>query len=261
MKLNKNNNSYTFLYAAVLVVVVATALSLTATGLRSRQQANREREKKQALLAAVHIGNDERGAAGADAVDTLYERYIVERYIVGADGERREGDAFAVDMKAVYDRVKQINARSTTDTERAALRAALELPVFVCCTDEGTTKYILPVYGLGLWGAVWGYVSFDEDANTIYGATFDHKGETPGLGAEIATPRFAAQFRGRRIFDNGAFTSVRIVKGGAAADDVHAVDAISGGTITSRGVEAMLRSCLAEYAAFFAKQQSIIIEP
>ncbi|MDR0667803.1 MAG: NADH:ubiquinone reductase (Na(+)-transporting) subunit C [Prevotellaceae bacterium] len=253
VKWNKNSNSYTVLYAAALVVVVATALALAATVLKSRQQANIELEKKQAILAAVNKTDSIDMQPNKRAyVEALYKKYIVEQYIIGGQGERKEGDAFAVDMKTQYDIIKQLSADDLETTRRVALRAQLTLPVYVCWNDDSTCKYILPVYGLGLWGAVWGYVAFNDDLNTIYGATFDHKGETPGLGAEIATPRFAGQFIGKQIFEHGTFTSILILKGGAAPDDPHGVDAISGGTITSRGVEAMLKNCLTEYLPFLA---------
>lgn len=253
VKWNKNSNTYTVLYAAALVVVVATALALAATLLKSRQQANIELEKKQAILASVHKTDSVDAQPNKRAVvEALYKKYIVEQYIISGQGERKEGDAFAVDMKTQYDIIKQLSADNLDETRRAALCAQLSLPVYVCRNDDSARKYILPVYGLGLWGAVWGYVAFNDDMNTVYGATFDHKGETPGLGAEIATPEFAARFIGKQIFENGTFTSIRILKGGAAPDDPHGVDAISGGTITSRGVEAMLKNGLSEYLPFLA---------
>ncbi|MDR2362355.1 MAG: NADH:ubiquinone reductase (Na(+)-transporting) subunit C [Prevotellaceae bacterium] len=256
LKWNKNNNGYTILYATALVVVVATALALTATGLKSRQQANIAIEKKQNILTAVHKTDSIDGRPNKRAyIEALYEKYIVEQYIVGEEGGRKEGDAFAVDMKTQYDIIRQIDAGNLDAARQASLRAALKLPVYVCRNDDGAYKYILPVYGLGLWGAVWGYIAFDDDMNTIYGATFDHKGETPGLGAEIATPTFSKKFIGKQIFDRGTFTSIHILKGGAPPDNPHAVDAISGGTITSRSVETMLKNSLAKYLPFLSPDE------
>ena len=130
------------------------------------------------------------------------------------------------------------------------------LPVFVCEVD-GATKYILPVYGAGLWGPIWGYVSLDADGNTIYGAYFSHQGETPGLGAEIAKPKFSDQFRDKKRFKDGEFKSVAVLKKGqkpAAGEDY--VDAITGGTITSRGVQSMIMSCLSDYQVFLKNLQN-----
>ena len=124
------------------------------------------------------------------------------------------------------------------------------LPVYECQLPEGT-KYVLPMYGAGLWGPIWGYVSVNADGSTIYGAYFDHQGETPGLGAEIAKPDFCNQFEGKHFFINGKFEPVQVVKNGQKpVGDADYVDGISGGTITSKGVGAMIDNCLAPYAAF-----------
>jgi Na+-transporting NADH:ubiquinone oxidoreductase subunit C len=255
--MNKNSNTYTFLYAAGLVVVVAAALAIASMSLKGIQQKNIEIEKKQNILMSVNKTDGLATASGKNEfIETHYKKYIVEEYIVGSDGQRKEGAAFLVDMKEQYELIKAIKAAKTTDAQKAALRARLQLPVFVCQNDDGALKYIVPVYGLGLWGAIWGYVSFDNDFNTIYGATFDHKGETPGLGAEIATLPFSRQFAGKQITDQGRFASIRVVKGGTPPHSRHSVDAVSGGTITSRGVEDMLKDCLGEYEPFFEQQRT-----
>ena len=112
-------------------------------------------------------------------------------------------------------------------------------------------KYIIPVYGAGLWGPVWGYVAFDADGNTIYGAYFAHQGETPGLGAEIEKPGFSSQFNGKNIFGaRGRFESVTVCKPGQEPASGAWVHGVSGGTITSRGVSTMLRESLEPYTQF-----------
>ncbi len=127
------------------------------------------------------------------------------------------------------------------------------LPVFVCDTKSGV-KYIVPVYGAGLWGPIWGYVAFNSDGDTIYGAYFAHQGETPGLGAEIEKPAFSSQFQGKDIFNSeGMFQSVKVVKNGQEPTEGSYVHAISGGTITSQGVQRMLENSLEPYSAFFKK--------
>ncbi len=110
--------------------------------------------------------------------------------------------------------------------------------------------------GKGLWGPIWGYIALSEDFNAIYGANFDHKSETPGLGAEINEQWFQDMFKGKNIFnEQGKFVSVEVMKGGAPDDAAHAVDAISGGTITSNGLENMIMDCLAPYQAYFEKNK------
>jgi Na+-transporting NADH:ubiquinone oxidoreductase subunit C len=125
-----------------------------------------------------------------------------------------------------------------------------QLPVFIC-EKEGNTYYIVPLRGKGLWGPIWGYISFENDLNTVYGAVFDHKSETPGLGAEIKESWFQENFRGKKIFKDGEFESIEVAKGGADDTDQYAVDAISGGTITSKGLESMIHDCLKSYSTYF----------
>jgi len=111
--------------------------------------------------------------------------------------------------------------------------------------------------GTGLWGPIWGYMAISSDGITVEGASFDHKSETPGLGAEINTSWFQAPFVGKKIFnDAGEFSPIKAVKGGAADDDMHGVDAISGGTITSNGLSAMISNTLKIYTKYFKELQA-----
>ncbi len=232
--MNRNGNVYTFIYASVMVILVAALLSVTAIGLKPFQTKNIEIEKKQSILASVNIAAD---AATAEAV---YAEKIVNSYVVNAKGEVVEGDAFNVDLK---------KERAKADVNERLF------PVFECQLD-GSIKYILPVYGAGLWGPIWGYVSVESDMNTIYGATFDHQGETPGLGAEIKTLAFQKPFAGKKIFDEqGNFTSIIVAKSNETAPAEHKVDAISGGTITSKGLQKMLFDDLSSYKAFLESKK------
>ena len=124
--------------------------------------------------------------------------------------------------------------------------------VFVANVD-GATKYVLPVRGNGLWGPIWGYVALDDDKNTIFGVYFSHQGETPGLGAEIAHEKFKKPFHGKHIMRNGEFASVRVVKPGKSDPNAEYVDGLSGGTMTSQGVDAMLMDGLSQYVVFLKK--------
>jgi len=234
MKINVQSNLYTFVYASIMVILVALGLSLTYIKLKPLQQQNILKEKQQSILKSIGV------TCSRDQAPELFKKYIVDSYVVNVEGEKVPGvDAFSVN---VAEQVKK------------PLKERL-LPVYVAKKD-GKTYYIFPVYGKGLWGPIWGYVALEDDLNTIYGVTFDHKGETPGLGAEIATDWFQAQFKGKKILDeNGNFVSIAVVKGGAPEDDPHAVDAISGGTITSKGLEAMLRDCLSAYVNFIKKMR------
>ncbi|MFV0554976.1 MAG: NADH:ubiquinone reductase (Na(+)-transporting) subunit C [Mangrovibacterium sp.] len=230
--MDRNSNSYTFIYAAVMVIVVAAILSFAATNLKKAQQQNVKIEKMQNILASVNV------AADAATAEDTYNKTVTNSYVVNAKGEQVAGEAFTVAVAAEY--------------KKAA--ADRLLPVFECQIN-GETKYILPMYGAGLWGPIWGYVSLNADANTIYGANFDHAGETPGLGAEIATPAFQEQFKGKTIFDNNLLYSIMVAKSNENYPAAHSVDAISGGTITSKGLETMIKQDLEAYEAFLKTKQ------
>ncbi|MEI8115002.1 MAG: NADH:ubiquinone reductase (Na(+)-transporting) subunit C [Bacteroidia bacterium] len=228
------SNNYTFIFSTIMVVVVALLLSLAAMQLKPYQDKNIEVEKKQNILASIRIKSTVK-----NAVD-LYAKYITDSYVINNKGEKQEGVAFDVDLK------KELGKPAS---ERV-------LPVFIGTLDDQTKAYVMPLRGKGLWGPIWGYISLQPDLNTVYGAIFDHQGETPGLGAEISTEWFQKPFFGKKIFkDSTEFVSVKVLKGGAKKDDPHAVDAISGGTITSKALEAMLDSCLVQYKPYFIKNR------
>lgn len=152
--------------------------------------------------------------------------------------------------------VKDRNAYVAAEYDRYIVQTQTDdgLPVYVGTLDNGQKKYIFPVSGTGLWGAIWGYIALDSDFDTLYGALFDHKSETPGLGAEIASTWFSQQFDGKSLFEEGAFVSIQVVKGGRTEGLPHAVDAVSGGTITSRAVETMIREGLTRYLPYIQQQ-------
>ncbi len=210
--MNKNSNTYIVIYSTVMVVVVATLLAVAALALKSRQDANILNEKKEAILASLSAG------------DQSYDEYITA-YVVNAQGEQIEGQD---PLQLLFD-LKTAFAEKT-------------LPVF----EAQDGRIVVPVSGVGLWGPMWGYVALEQDRNTIAGIVLDHAGETPGLGAEVATPKHQAMYKGKTLFEGDEFVSVTLRKGGAK-DPNHEVDAISGGTKTSDGVTAMLKSSLGAY--------------
>jgi Na+-transporting NADH:ubiquinone oxidoreductase subunit C len=227
--MDTNGNKYTFIYASAMVIIVAAILSVTALKLKPLQQKNINTEKKQNILSSVGIES-----TAVDAESIFAER-IVQSYVVNASGEQIEGIAFDIDLKR----------------ERAKPASDRQLPVYECKTEEGT-KYILPMYGAGLWGPIWGYVAINDDMNTLYGAVFSHAGETPGLGAEISTKTFQEPFKGKTIYDsNGTLVSIIVAKAGESAPAEHKVDGISGGTITGKGLQTMLLNDFTSYEAFF----------
>jgi Na+-transporting NADH:ubiquinone oxidoreductase subunit C len=223
------NNKYIFTFSIIMVVSVAILLSLAAMLLQPRQEKNIEVEKKMNILSSINIQSSK-----TDAVE-LFDKYVRESYVINTNGKRVEGvDAFTVSLK---------------NEEKKPLEEQY-LPVYIAVIDSGDTLHVFPLEGKGLWGPIWGYVSFKNDLSTIAGVNFDHKGETPGLGAEINTTRFEKQFINKTIYDNGKFVSIKVIKGGAKPGDTHGVDAVSGGTITSKGLEAMVHDCLIKYEKY-----------
>lgn len=230
----KNGNLYIVIYSVVMVVVVAVLLSVTALSLQSRQNNNILNEKKNAILQS--LGKFENGVATEN-----YDTYI-DAFAVDGNGNVIEGVDSDETLKKLFD-LKTAIADKT-------------YPVF----KSADGRYVFPVTGQGLWDAIWGYVALEADLNTISGIALDHKGETPGLGAEIATAKHQAMYKGKKIFEGADFVSVKLVKGGAkpaSAMFVHEVDAITGGTKTSDGVTAMLYDCLKNYLPFIAAEAAV----
>lgn len=233
MGINKQSNIYTIIYIVVLVAAVGTGLAFASMGLRDKQVANANADKMSQILSAVRI------SATGNEIIPRFEQTITRQLVVNAQGDSIGNDAFDIDV-AKENKVKL--------TER-------RLPVYIADV-EGATKYVLPVRGNGLWGPIWGYIAFNADGSTIYGAYFAHEGETPGLGAEIEKPAFSDQFRGKEVFKGDDFLPVNVLKVGTKpqkGEDY--VDAVSGGTITSKGVAAMLDAGLTPYAAFLRNVQ------
>ncbi|MFW5805197.1 MAG: NADH:ubiquinone reductase (Na(+)-transporting) subunit C [Bacteroidales bacterium] len=234
--MDKNSNTYIFLFAIIMIVIVAVVLSVISTQLQPLQDRNVKVQKMQDILAAMCVET-----TSEDAVAD-FEKYITNSLVLNNEGETIDSvKAFNVDMKK----------------ELAKNPDQRNLPLFIGKTEKGESKYIIPLRGKGLWGPIWGYIALNDDYNTIFGASFSHDAETPGLGAEINTSNFENQFRGKQILNQrNEFVSVDVVKGGAPEDDINAVDAITGGTITSHGLRDMLSDCIKPYMSYFDKQTS-----
>lgn len=232
------SNTYIFVFSIIMVTIVAILLSFVATQLKPMQMMNMEIEKKQDILRSVGKAEKVKEADDKNTyINGEFGKYITESYVIDFEGNKVDADAFDITLNLNVEIRKPQKDRN--------------YPVFIY-TENGERKLVVPVRGKGLWGPIWGYVALDSDMNTISGAVFDHQGETPGLGAEINTEWFQKPFTGKTIFDDaGKFVSIQVVKGGADPSNPHGVDAISGGTITSKGLEAMLKDCLAGYVNHF----------
>lgn len=234
--MNKQSNVYTVIYASVLVIVVAAVLAITALSLKGKQLENIKTDKMVQILTSVKVSTD------ATTAQDLYTKIVKSDIIVNSNGEVvAETGGFEVNV-----------------AEQVKLPACeRKLPVFIAELQDGSTKYIIPIYGAGLWGPLWGYVSVDANGVNIYGAFFDHQGETPGLGAEIATEPYYGQYDNKQLFKDGEFKSIMVEKvGQKPTNGADYVDAITGGTITSKGVEQMMDNSLTPYAKYLQSLQT-----
>ncbi len=245
------SNRYIFIYASVMVIVVAAILSSAASFLKPYQERNIRTEKIMEILKSVNIDADKNEA------EDLYDKFIVEELALNTAGEKtsiykkqnfEKGDLRPFEIKLKTELKKKDFLDAGKEAEEP------NFPLYICNKD-GKTFYIIPLRGKGLWGPVWGNIALEEDFKTVFGVTFGHKGETPGLGAEIATTDFQKQFSGKTIFDDEYnFTSIKVVKGGIVTmpqdQQIHGVDAISGGTITCNSVSDMLEDCLKNYESY-----------
>lgn len=241
MAINKNSTGYTVGFAVVLVAVCGTILASLASALKPMQKANVENEKRQFILSATgEFQMEALKEMSQQEVSKLFEDNVTQA-VYNYSGEEVEGDkAFAIDV------VKEYKATKNSPEAR-------RYPIFFY-KNGNVEKSVIPIAGNGLWGPIWGYVALEKDRNTIAGVVFDHKSETPGLGAKIAEEDFMSDFTKstKKIMDGDKYVSINVVKGGIKNPE-HEIDAIAGATITSNGVGAMLRSGFEPYMKAFGK--------
>ena len=224
--MNVNSNAYIILYSVVMVVVVAVLLAVTSLSLQERQQANMLNEKQQQIVKAL----------GENPETSSYGDVVAQAVMLDKNGKAIEGKSESDIFASLSDLTASFEAG--------------EFPIFKA--KNGCV--VIPVYGAGLWGPVWGYLALESDMDTVKGIVMDHAGEAPGLGAEITTSKVQDMFKGKTIFEGNDLVSVSMRKGGATNN--HEVDAISGGTKTCDGVNAMIKSGLEGYLPFLNANKS-----
>lgn len=247
--MNTNSNVYTVIYTTVIVVIVAAVLAFVAMTLKPKQDANVKAETvSQMLAAAQYASKDDLTALGNARILEKYSENIKSAFLINAAGEKVGELETAAGSIELADNLKEQNYTIKDGKD-------LALPVYLFDKD-GADVYVIPVYGAGLWGPVWGYVAFNSDCTRIVGAYFDHSGETPGLGAKIKDePSFREQFVGKSVALDGE-KLFEIVKGGAPAGQANAVDAIAGATMTCKGLDAAINVWFAAYKPFLAAQMA-----
>uniref|UniRef100_UPI0040494A09 NADH:ubiquinone reductase (Na(+)-transporting) subunit C n=1 Tax=Flavobacterium sp. TaxID=239 RepID=UPI0040494A09 len=238
--MNRDSNGYTFLFATIMVVAVASILAFLATFLKPMQDENMKNEKMQNILSTIGVT----GISREEAQSKFNEFITAQNQIaLKADGTVDEQvKAFDIELKN--------ELKKPVDQQR--------FPIYIAEKD-GSKFYIIPLRGAGLWDAIWGYVALKDDFNTIQGVSFDHKGETPGLGAEIKQEWFTKLFENEKIFNaSGELVGVAVAKGNnnTTDKDDNKVDAISGATITGNGVTDMINERLLHYKPFISNQKN-----
>ena len=230
MAIDKNSNAYTFGFAILMVIVVGSLLAVASQGLKTRQEKNATDKKMMSILSAINVN------ATRENAQEMYNKYVIDSKIIS--GKDLNAEAFNIDIK------KEFRDKNISVSDR-------NYPLYICEKD-GDKYYIIPVVGTGLWGPIWGFVALESDFKTIYGANFDHKSETPGLGAEIKYASYSDQYTGETISDTtGSFQPIIVVKDGSGSGINSKVDGITGGTITSKGVEEMTTRTLEVYVNYF----------
>ena len=230
--LNTNTNSYTIVYSAVLVIVVAFLLAFVFQALKPMQDANVALDKKKQILYSLNI----RDLASDQAYDNKYKEVVLADQIIAADGS----------VKAEGKQGGENDGFRLNSADYKAGRLALYV-----CKVGGDTKYVVPVYGMGLWGPISGYIAINSDKKTVFGAYFNHEGETAGLGAEIKdNVKWQEKFQKKNVFSaDGSAVALSVAKN--VTDPTSQVDAVTGATLTSDGVTLMLHDCLSQYLNFF----------
>ena len=239
--MNTNSNVYTVIYTTIIVVVVAAVLAFASSSLKSKQTANIKAETLSQMMTAAGLGDKESfSKMGNDAVLSTYSDNIEEAFAINGNGEKIR------DLKTAKNEIELID--NFKPENKAILNGGeAHLPVYKF--KSGVT--VIPVYGAGLWGPIWGYIALQQDLKTIVGAYFDHESETPGLGAKIKDEAsFKEQFKGK-VFDlEDSSVLFEIVKGGAPEGSENKVDAISGATMTCNGLNKAINTWVGAYANY-----------
>ena len=244
-----NKSSYIIGFVSLLTGIVALVLSLLFSGLKETHKKNELLFEKRAILSSIQNNLEKKVADLNDNEVQQIFNTKVKKQVINQSGDSIKSDAV---IKSGYKGGQAVNI--DVKIELAKSPEIRILPVYIFKDKSGEDIFIVKMIGKGLWDEISGYLAFEKDRNTVYGASFDHKSETPGMGAEMKdNPKFPAQFAGKKVFDeSGKFVSIKVRKGGAV-DKLHDVDGISGATLTCDGITNMLSSSIANYEAFLKK--------
>lgn len=253
MSSNKETPMKTIGFVFVVCLVCAALVSIAASGLKPLQQANKLLDKQTKILEASGLLE----AAGTDIVGT-YNKYVVAKMIdldTGAIVENASVEEINLFDERVDSRNTDKSSKPKNDIAGINRRADHAVVYFVNNEQGQLNTLVLPIVGLGLWDLMYGFVGLEPDLNTVRSVIYSDLKETPGLGAEVLNPRWKALWPGKKMFNDKGEITIKVVKGGAKAGDVHGVDALSGATLTSNGVQRTLHFWLGDegYGPFITK--------
>ncbi len=230
----------TLIFVFIICLVCAALVSISAVGLKPLQQANKLLDKQTKILEASGLLE----TAGADVVGT-YAKFVTAKMIDLDSGTIIEGDTDMFDERVdARDEAKSIKPK---DDMAGINRRANHAVIYLVKNEQGQLDTIvLPIIGLGLWDLMYGFIGLAPDLNTVRSVVYSDLKETPGLGAEVLNPRWKALWPGKKMYNEQGEAAIKIVKGGAKQGDIHGVDALSGATLTSDGVERTLHFWLGD---------------
>lgn len=243
--MRRESDLRTFMTALILAAVCSFLVSGAAVALKPLQEKNKELERKKNVLIAGGVYSEGMNIEEAfESIDIAF-------------ADMKTGEKLSGNIDDYFNNFKQLSTgpgsiKLTKAQDLAGIKSIpAKVPVFMMKKPDGSiSKVIVPIYGSGLWSTMYGFLALESDMNTVSGITFYEHGETPGLGGEIDNPIWKSKWEGKEIYDGGS-VALSIVKGGAKGE--HEIDSLSGATLTSRGVEGVIRFWLGEngFAGFF----------
>ncbi|PCI60423.1 MAG: Na(+)-translocating NADH-quinone reductase subunit C [Gammaproteobacteria bacterium] len=247
---SKETFSRTLIFVFIICLVCAALVSVSAISLKPLQKANRLLDQHTKILEAAGLSD----VADKNGVDATFAKFVTAKFVNLATGDFTTGDHETYNERT--DARDTAKSSAVKDTKVGLRRRADKAVIYLVKNDQGSiNSVVLPIVGMGLWDIMYGYVGLEADLNTAKRVVYYDLKETPGLGAEVQNPKWKAKWKGKKMFDDKHNIAIQIVKGGAKKGDIHGVDALSGATLTSRGVNRTIHFWLGDegYGPFIAK--------